>query len=132
MRYNPQFPGDASMNAIAITRALNVINENPGIDYITVDLYDNPVKMEKGALEILKRYYESEDILFRSDYIATTLWCDEDIRVRLQDLGYEGTDEEVEAVLGTGYLKYLGDCTDGDWQQIDDAINAALKKESVA
>lgn len=66
-----------------------------------------------------------QDLLNRSDFIATTLWTEEDIRNRLIENGYEGSDEEVSAVLNTGLLKNLGDCTDGDWQMIDDAIKTA-------
>ena len=88
------------------------------------------INLDKEALILLKRYFQGEDILFRDDYIATTLWSEEDIRGRLMEKGYRGTQDEVDAVLNTGYLKNLGDCTDGDWQMIDDAIDqAALSNE---
>ena len=133
MRYIPQNPGDCSLNAIGINHAIDVMEKNPAFDYLPVGICDNYIKVDRGALEILKRYYMGEDILFRSDYIATTLWLEEDIADRLQDLGYEGTQEEVDSVLNTGCLKNLGDCTDGDWQQIDEAIRMALNpKEDVA
>ena len=69
-----------------------------------------------------------QNLLNRSDFIATTLWTEEDIRKRLIENGYAGSDEEVSMVLNTGLLKNLGDCTDSDWQMIDDAINAAALK----
>ncbi len=78
-----------------------------------------PEKKSCGAMP------KEQDIIRRSDYIATTLWTREDIVKRLAEKGYSGTDEEVDAVLNTGYLKNLGDCTDSDWWMIDDAINAA-------
>lgn len=72
-----------------------------------------PINLDRNALVLLERYYSGEDI-----------------RGRLMERGYRGTQDEVDAVLNTGYLKNLGDCTDGDWQVIDDAIDqAALSNE---
>ena len=90
-------------------------------------------KVDPKEVELLKAYRTCPyDVLLRSDYIATTLWSRHDIALRLEELGYQGTEKEVDAVLETGYLKNLGDCTDGDWQMIDDAINeAALRSEDM-
>lgn len=69
---------------------------------------------------------KSLDILYRNDYFATTLWCEEDIAGRLEELGYEGTQSQVNAVLNSGLLKNLGDCTDQDWEMIDYAIRQSI------
>ena len=64
-------------------------------------------------------------VLIRSDYIASKLWMRDDVIKRLRRSGFKGTEEEVNAVMNTGILKGLGDCTDDDWQIIDYAISFA-------
>lgn len=71
------------------------------------------------------------DVLLRDDYIAMKLWCRDDIRTRLQERQFLGTPEQVNEVIDTGYLKYLGDSTDGDWQMIDDAIDCWARREGI-
>lgn len=71
------------------------------------------------------------DILVRSDYIATKLWSEEDIAGCLTERGYSPTQENIDAVLNTGYLRALNDCSDGDWQIIYDAITFADKTNSL-
>lgn len=134
MMYVPQLPGDCMMNAMAVVNAINVLDSNPEITCLTVSVSDAPLKLDRNALEILNRYYHGEDVLFRSDYIATKLWSRDDVAACLQEKGFDGTDDEIDAVISAGYLKYLGDCTDGDWEMIYNAITLALgkKKEGVA
>lgn len=71
------------------------------------------------------------DILDRNDYIATKLWTTADIKQCLDKEGFEPSDENVDAVISTGMLKNLGDCTDGDWESIYDAIRWAGKCDSL-
>ena len=72
--------------------------------------------------------FKDFDIIRRSDYIATKLWSREDVEEMLKERGYTGNDEEVDIVLATGYLKALGDCTEGDWDIIDAGIfEAAIR-----
>ena len=66
------------------------------------------------------------EIVVLSEYLAWKLWSREDIFWRLHEFGYEGTDDEIDAVINTGELKYLKDCNDNDWYLIDDAIQQAL------
>lgn len=69
------------------------------------------------------------DILNRKEYIAGTLWSEDDIADRLDELGYDSTDENIAAVLETmvnsGALKKLNECLDEHWNVIDNAINQA-------
>ena len=62
------------------------------------------------------------NIINRDDYVATKLWSREDIETKLREKGYEGSFEQVNAVINTGCLKALGDCTDNDWEIIHIAI----------
>lgn len=70
------------------------------------------------------------DLLNRNDYIATTLWSREDIASMLEERGIEPSEENIDAVLDSGCLKYLGDCNDEDWMMINDAITHAFKTGS--
>lgn len=63
------------------------------------------------------------DLLNRDDYIATVLWSKEDIEAALEEKGYPVTKGNVNAVINSGMLKALGDCTDGDWEIIYQAID---------
>jgi hypothetical protein len=65
------------------------------------------------------------DIFNRSEFIATKLWSEEDVRSQLEANGFEPSDDNIAAVINTGYLKRLDDCTDADWMIIDYAIWAA-------
>ena len=80
---------------------------------------------EKFLKEVPDNVYTGE-IVVLSEYLAWKLWSREDILWRLHELGYEGTEDEIDAVVNTGELKYLDDCNDNDWYLIDDAIQQAL------
>ena len=80
---------------------------------------------EKFLKEVPENVYAGE-IVVLSEYLAWKLWSEEDVRLRLEELGYAATDENVAAVIGTGELRYLSDCDDTDWYLIDDAIQQAL------
>lgn len=70
--------------------------------------------------------YRLEDM---DKYFAHTLWSTADIELCLAEDGYAPSVENVDTVLSSGYLKYLGDCTDADWYAIHEAISFAdLKK----
>ncbi len=64
------------------------------------------------------------DLLNRDDYIATVLWSKADIETALEEKGYPVTEDNVNAVINSGMLKCLGDCTDGDWEVIYQTIDA--------
>lgn len=61
----------------------------------------------------------------RSQYVAAKIWTREDIASMLQQNHFEGTDAEIDEVINTGILENLEDCTDEDWQTIEDAIRQA-------
>lgn len=65
----------------------------------------------------------SNDILLRSDYFATVLWSKDDIAATLIGKGFKDSDENIKHVIDSGMLDVLGDCTDEDWNVIDNAIN---------
>lgn len=71
------------------------------------------------------------EIINRRDYIATKLWSREDVKTELIERGYAGTEDEVDAVINTGCLRSLGNCTDGDWAIIDTAIWEATKTGNI-
>ena len=64
-------------------------------------------------------------VLFREDYISMKLWSPDDIRIRLMELGFEGTDKEVQDVCANSTFAALGDCYDYDWDAIDNVIECA-------
>lgn len=87
---------------------------------------------DNGVETIVRKNVKNEsDILFRSDYIATVLWSREDVEDALLENGFKGTAEEIDAVINTGYLRALEDCTDGDWYVIDDAIREAERRGEI-
>jgi len=67
------------------------------------------------------------NLIDRDDYFASKIWCEEDIATVLIENGYEDTEDNIQAVLGTGMLKVLNDCTDQDWQVITNAVEAAME-----
>ena len=90
---------------------------------IYVDDNNNQTVLKEGDIN-------KWDILFRTDYFATKLWCDEDIEMRMTETGYTITPERVKAVLDAGgdaggTWWGLEDCSD-DWYAIDDVIHEAL------
>ena len=66
------------------------------------------------------------DIINRKDYVASKLWCREDIKNILIEEGYEGLEEQVDIVVNSGELSGLNDCTDEDWEIIRIAIKNAF------
>lgn len=72
-------------------------------------------------------YVDISDLFRKSDFIATKLWSREDVAACLEEKGYEGTEEETDEVINTGFLKHLHDCTDEDWETIYQAIDEAKR-----
>lgn len=67
------------------------------------------------------------DLLFRGDYFATKLWCEDDVACRMEENGYKVTPERVADVINHGGKWWgLNDCTDGEWMCIDQEIEYAL------
>ena len=67
------------------------------------------------------------DVVLRSEHIAMKLWSREDISLTLEYCGYEPSEENIDKVLNTQISKCLNDCTDYDWEIIDQAIYEANK-----
>ena len=83
-------------------------------------------KIDQKEVKLLKTFRETpHNVIIRSDYIATKLWCREDVKTALRDRRYRGTNAEIDAVVNTGYLNGLEDCNDIDWNIIDEALDEA-------
>ena len=76
-------------------------------------------------------YIVIPDALSRDEYVAAKLWTRADVMAVLKDRGYKGTDEQIDAVINTGMLKGLNDCTDGDWEIIEMAITEAERRNDL-
>lgn len=86
---------------------------------------------EDGKQEVLREgFYVKGDVLFRPDYIATKLWCNDDVASVLEEHNIEPSKFNIEAVKNTGLLKGLEECSDGDWEIIKDAV-VACKDDSL-
>ena len=68
----------------------------------------------------------NQDILYAGDYIARKLWSREDIEGKLEDLGYEANDDIIDNVINSGRLKSLNDCSDEEWNCIENAIEETI------
>ena len=89
-------------------------------------LGDYPViqKLTKGKGD--NYVFDDFNLIDRKDYVATKLWCKEDIATKLRELGYKGTKKEIEAVLRKQRtLDKLGDATEEDWYLIEYACREA-------
>lgn len=58
------------------------------------------------------------------EVISWKIWQEDDVRMRLNEKGYDDCLFNVNTVLGTHYTDTLADCTDQDWDIIDQAIYA--------
>lgn len=65
------------------------------------------------------------DIICRNETIAAKIWLREDIKAQLESAGFKPSESNVDAVINTGLLKKLDDCTDSDWMIIDYAVICA-------
>ena len=68
----------------------------------------------------------NSDILYAGDYIAMKSWKREDIEERLPDLGYSVDQEIIDNLINSGRLKSLNDCSDEEWNYIDNAIEETI------
>lgn len=78
--------------------------------------------LRRGLIEPLSAVFDCPSV------VSAKVWTRDDVRECLADRGYDTSDDNVDAVLCTGDLDdALGDCTDGDWQIIYDAIDDAAR-----
>lgn len=68
----------------------------------------------------------NQDILYADDYFARKLWNRDDIKDRLEVLGYDSNEKFIDEVINSGKLKSLNDCTDSEWNCIDNAIEETI------
>ena len=71
-----------------------------------------------------------DNIINRDDYLAVKVWDEDDIRSELTESGFEGTDEQVSAVINNRELRRLSAPTGDDWDIIDTAIEDVLGARS--
>lgn len=75
--------------------------------------------------ESVHDFLQPLDVIIRDECLAVTVWTNVDVQTALKEVGYEGTDEQVDAVIDRIDPDALSDCSDGDWQIIYDAIECA-------
>lgn len=68
----------------------------------------------------------NQDILYADDYFARKLWNRDDIKDRLEVLGYDSNEKFIDEVINSDKLKSLNDCTDSEWNCIDNAIEETI------
>ena len=86
---------------------------------------------DNGNQEVLKEgNIYKYDVFFRDDYFGMKLFGREDIAMRIEDnYDREATEDEIDEVIKHGGKWWgLNDCTDGEWNCIDDEIFAVLGK----
>lgn len=71
-----------------------------------------------------------DNFINKNDYIAMNLWTREDIESMLRGMAYPATEENIDAVVNSGDLNALNDCTDNDWEIITLAIELNAKKST--
>ena len=94
-------------------------------NFALLQLYDSHQQFEPLCIDL------GPAVIDRSSYIASKLWSREDVLGMLQTNGYEGTEDEIDAVISTGCLDELNDCTEQDWEIIGHAIYVANKRGDI-
>lgn len=90
--------------------------------FAVLQLYDYHQQFEPLMVDL------GPDIIDRRSFLATKLWSREDVLSVLNEEGFEGTEVQIDAVINTGILKGLGDCTDTDWEIIRYAVSEAQRR----
>ena len=81
---------------------------------------------DEGKQKVLREgKFNEYDVILQSDYIATHLWTKEDVANVLRDNDLPNTAKNVQAVVDTGLLKYLEECTEDEWEVIRNAVMAS-------
>lgn len=80
--------------------------------------------------EIRKITEEEFRVYLEEHYIAYKLWSREDVANELLKAGYADSEENIDEVLNAG-VRGLNDCTDDDWQIIQNAIFYAAQNHDL-
>lgn len=64
------------------------------------------------------------DVIIRNQFLAVKAWSREDVSKCLEEKGYNSSDKNIDAVVNTGSLQHLEDCTDDEWEVIFNAIDS--------
>lgn len=119
----------------------DIVNKapTPGFEAITpedlVQRFQDRKGHWYGESDIEEKMTEHDLYIYLSShYIAWKLWNTEDILDRLQALGYQPSEGNLQAVLekSDAIDDFLGRCTDEDWETIDCAIREADRELGLA
>jgi hypothetical protein len=80
------------------------------------------INIESEAESLIDTIRKSDDI------VAIKVWTLDDVAVKLSEMGYETSEENISKVFNTHELNALEDCTDEDWSIIEHAI-ASVSEE---
>ena len=83
--------------------------------------------MEKQIRKITEEEFRA---YLDENYIAYKLWSREDVANELLEAGYADSEENIDEVLNAG-VGGLHDCTDDDWQIIQNAIFDAAQNHDL-
>lgn len=101
------------------------LGKNNRGNFALLQLYECHMQFEPLCLSL------GPDIIDRSSFIASKLWSREDVLGVLSENGFEGTEAEIDAVINTGMLDSLNDCTDNDWEIIGSAVREAERRGDI-
>lgn len=94
-------------------------------NYVVVQFSESHTQFEPLCVEL------GSGILDRSSFVAVKLWSREDVFYVLTESGFEGSEEQIDAVINTGILDALCDCTDQDWEIISSAVCEAERRGDI-
>lgn len=72
-----------------------------------------------------------EAVYLHPDVVGAKVWTRMDVKDRLLDAGYDGTDDEIDAVITRRGFDRINDCLDEEWGVIDQMIEEALGRRNM-
>lgn len=72
-----------------------------------------------------------EAVYLHPDVVGAKVWTRADVKDRLQSAGFDGTEDEIDAVIIQRDFDRINDCLDEEWDVIDRAIENALGRSNV-
>lgn len=71
-----------------------------------------------------------EAVYLHPDVVGAKVWTRADVKDRLQSAGFDGTEDEIDAVIVQRDFDRINDCLDEEWDIIDRAIESALTRRN--
>lgn len=117
---------------IALTSVYDALAKHIGFSEIS-EIYPRAVCTDAGEIDIDILIFGTkgrEDELYRllasdNDIVSWKIWRRGDIEGCLKEKGFKDSADNVNAVINTGILRALSECSDGDWETIYYAIRQA-------